>query len=99
MRILVVNDDLRLREAIVRAVCAAGDMAVVGSFGTPADGRRLLLEVQPDVPFVDLWVSDDDGIDLILLASGLVPYRDAMVVTIICDEPHMIASIEAGATG
>jgi len=99
MRVLVVDDDPGLREAFAGAVRATADMAVVGSVGTLSEGRRVLLEMRPDVLLVDLGLPDGDGIELIRLASGSVPDCDVMVVTIFGDEQHVLASIEAGATG
>jgi len=48
---------------------------------------------------IDLGLPDGSGIDLIRSVSQRKPDADIMVVTVFGDEQHVVASIEAGATG
>jgi DNA-binding NarL/FixJ family response regulator len=51
------------------------------------------------VLLVDLGLPDGSGIELIREVSRRHPATDIMVVSVFGDEEHVLASIEAGATG
>jgi DNA-binding NarL/FixJ family response regulator len=99
LRVLIVDDDPALRQAFGAAVQAAPDMLAVGSAASLAEGRHLLHNTRPDVLLVDLGLPDGNGIELIREAARTLPDCDVMVVTVFGDERHVLASIEAGATG
>ncbi len=65
--------------------------------GTTA--RDTLTRGAPDVLLVDLGLPDMSGIEIIRETAGRYPATDIMVVTVFGDEGHVLASIEAGATG
>ena len=99
LRVLIVDDDSALRSAFSAAVAAAPDMRAVGTAADLAEGTRLLRATRPDVLLVDLGLPDGDGISLIREAARTLPDCDVLVVTVFGDERHVLASIEAGATG
>ena len=96
--VLIVEDDLRFRDAFARSISLASDMTLVGSAADFASGLAQL-DKRPDVLLVDLQLPDGNGIDLIREVSRRHPNCDVMVVTIFGDERHVLDSIEAGATG
>jgi DNA-binding NarL/FixJ family response regulator len=98
IKVLIVEDDARFREAFADAITQAADMQLSGSAGDFASGLAML-QLQPDVMLVDLELPDGNGMDLIREAARLLPQCDVMVVTIFGDEQHVLRSIEAGATG
>ena len=71
-------------------------MAAVGDL---AAARQLLATHAPDVLLTDLGLPDGSGIDLIREAARAHPGTDIMVISVFGDEEHVVASIEAGATG
>ncbi len=99
LRVLIVDDDSALRSAFSAALAAAPDMQAVGVAADLAEGTRLLRATRPDVLLVDLGLPDGDGISLIREAARTLPDCDVLVVTVFGDERHVLASIEAGATG
>lgn len=99
LRVLIVDDDPAVLQPFAAAVEAADDMQVVGLAATLAQGRHLLLNTRPDVMLVDLGLPDGDGATLIREAARALPDCEAMVVTVFGDEAHVLAAIEAGATG
>lgn len=99
LRVLIVDDDPAVLQPFAAAVAAADDMQVVGQASTLAQGRRLLLNCRPDVLLIDLGLPDGDGTALIAEATLALPGCEAMVVTVFGDEAHVLAAIEAGATG
>ena len=97
--VLVVEDDQSFRLAFAQAIEGAEGLVLVGAAATFAEGRARLVETKPDVLLVDLGLPDGNGIDLIRLASETLPECEVMVTTVFGDEAHVIASIEAGASG
>jgi len=99
LRVLIVDDDPSVLQPFAAAVEAAGDMQVVGQAATLAAGLHLLRNTRPDVLLVDLGLPDGDGTTLIAEAARSLPDCETMVVTVFGDEAHVLAAIEAGATG
>jgi DNA-binding NarL/FixJ family response regulator len=97
-RVALVEDDPVQSTAIVQALAAAPDLELVGEAGDLAGGRRLLLQ-RPDVLLVDLGLPDGRGIELISECAQRLPETEIMVVTVFGDEPSVMQSIAAGATG
>ena len=97
--VMIVEDDERFRSAFAEMVSGAGDMELVGSAADLPQGLAMLRELRPDVLLVDLGLPSGSGIELIRDVRDHLPDTDVMVVTVFGDEPHVMASLEAGATG
>jgi len=97
--VLIVEDDERFRAAFASVVSGAPDLHLVGTASDLPQGLLLLRELKPNVLLVDLGLPSGSGIELIRYAHGHLPTTDVMVVTVFGDEPHVMASLEAGATG
>lgn len=97
---LIVDDLPEFREAFGDMIAATPDMALAGSSGTLAGGLALLDRGPFDILLVDLGLPDGSGLTLIREAMKRWPDRcDAMVISVFADEHHVLAAIEAGATG
>jgi DNA-binding NarL/FixJ family response regulator len=99
IRVAIVEDDVRCSRAFMAALSQADDMQWVGTAVDVHDGRHLLDRTRPDVLLVDLGLPGGSGIDVIRHARCHLPACEVMVVTVFGDEAHVVASIEAGATG
>lgn len=97
--VLIVEDDERFRAAFAATITAAPDLKLVGTASDLPQGLLLLRELKPDVLLVDLGLPSGSGIELIRHAHSHLPATDVMVVSVFGDEPHVMASLEAGATG
>jgi DNA-binding NarL/FixJ family response regulator len=97
--VLIVEDDERFRAAFASVIGAAPDLRLVGTAADLPQGLLLLRELKPDVLLVDLGLPSGSGIELIRYAHAHLPATDVMVVSVFGDEPHVMASLEAGATG
>jgi len=97
--VLIVEDDERFRAAFAATIGGAPDMKLVGTASDLPQGLLLLRELKPDVLLVDLGLPSGSGIELIRFAHGHLPRTDVMVVSVFGDEKHVMASLEAGATG
>jgi DNA-binding NarL/FixJ family response regulator len=96
--VLVVEDDRGFREAFANAVRSSEGLCLLGEAADYESGFSLL-DQRPDVVLMDLQLPDGNGIDLIREVSRRLPETDVMVITVFGDERHVLASIEAGATG
>ena len=99
LAIVLVEDDVAFQDAFRAAVGAASDLSVIGVAATVAQARILLQGPAADVLVVDLGLPDGSGIDVIREAHAVWPECAIMVSTTFADERHVIASIEAGASG
>ena len=99
MSVLVVEDQQRFREAFVQALARASDVELLGAASDLPQGRRMFDQRPPDILLVDLDLPGGSGIELIRHAARVRPQCDAVVISVFGDEQHVLASIEAGATG
>jgi len=99
LKVALVEDDAAFQEAFRTALAGAPDLAMVGLAATVAEARALLAGPPVDVLVVDLGLPDGSGVDVIGEAHARWPGCAIMVATTFADERHVIASIEAGASG
>jgi chemotaxis response regulator CheB len=79
LRVLVVDDDARVRRALRGLIECASDLTVVGEAGSTRSARRLDLELGPDVVVLDLLLPHvADGMEVLRGLRG----RDRPVVAI-----------------
>jgi DNA-binding NarL/FixJ family response regulator len=98
-RILVVDDDEAFRDSVRAAILPHEGLVLVAQAGSLAEAREVIARQSFDVALVDLGLPDGNGIELIRELARTRPETDVMVVTVFGDEAHVLASIEAGATG
>src|SRR6201999_3923337 len=97
--VLIVEDDLRLRESFVQAVSGAADLRLVGAADDLPEGLRWLDAMQPDVLLVAIGLPSGSGLELIRHAAKRSPQCNVMVITVFAEEQLVVDCIEAGATG
>jgi DNA-binding NarL/FixJ family response regulator len=97
--VLIVEDEPEFLRRFSEAVLADGGLRLIGAVSTGAAGLALLDAQPPDVMLVDLGLPDMDGVELIRHAARHQPACDVLVVTMFADDSHVMASLEAGATG
>lgn len=93
-RILVVEDDQAIRDALRRSLADRGHAVIVSPTGL--GGLETLLAEEPEVVLLDLGLPDVSGLRLIpmIRAASSVPI---LVITAQDDDPTMIAALDAGA--
>jgi DNA-binding NarL/FixJ family response regulator len=96
---MVVEDDPAFLARFCRIVAQSDELSLLAAVGDLASARRALERQAPDVLLTDLGLPDGSGIDLIRETATRHPTTDIMVITVFGDERHVVASIEAGATG
>jgi two-component system, OmpR family, KDP operon response regulator KdpE len=93
-QLLVVEDDERIRSALIRALRERGH--VVSSAGTALTGLKQAVEDRPDLVVLDLGLPDLDGRELLrmLRAVSAVP---VIVATARDDDDSIVQALDAGA--
>ena len=97
--VMVVEDDPAFLARFCRIVAGAPELSLIAAVGDMASARLAIARQAPDVLLIDLGLPDGNGVDLIRETSRAHPSTDIMVITVFGDEEHVLASIEAGATG
>ena len=93
-QLLVIEDDERIRSALIRALRERGH--AVSSAGTALAGLRQAVEDRPDLVVLDLGLPDLDGRELLrmLRAVSSVP---VIVATARDDDASVVRALDAGA--
>ena len=99
IKVAIVEDDMRVSASFAQMVRNGNGLELVGTAADGAGARKLLADCAPDVLLVDLGLPDISGIDVIRHGLQLHPQCMAMVITVFGDEKHVLAAVEAGATG
>jgi len=97
--VLIVEDEPEFLERFSQAVCSDANLHLLGAVASGREAIALLNDITPDVMLVDLGLPDIDGVQVIGHAAARHPGTDVLVVTMFGDDEHVLASIEAGATG
>jgi DNA-binding NarL/FixJ family response regulator len=99
VRVLLIDDDANMRSVVTRELLGDLRTDLVGAGSSVKDGRRLILQHEFDVMLVDLNLGDGNGFDLIEHMKIVRPMAEAIVVSAMEDEEHILRAFELGATG
>lgn len=99
IRVMVVEDDPAFLTRFCGIVASDPEFELFAAVGDLASARQAISKTAPDVLLVDLGLPDGSGIELIRETARRYPGTDIMVITVFNDEDHVVASIEAGASG
>jgi DNA-binding response OmpR family regulator len=89
--VLIVEDDLGVRQALERGLTRAYLTTAVASSG------EALRVADHDIALIDLSLPDGDGVDLCRQLRARHPERPIVVVTGKCGELDLVDALEAGA--
>ncbi|MBU1357451.1 MAG: response regulator transcription factor [Gammaproteobacteria bacterium] len=97
--VLIVEDEPEFLRRFSSAVLADASLALTAAVSTGGAALALLAEQSPDVVLLDLGLPDMEGVEVIRHVARHHPRCDVLVVTMFGDDRHVIAALEAGATG
>jgi DNA-binding NarL/FixJ family response regulator len=97
VRVLICEDDPRVREGLSRGLAEAG-FAVVGAVESGEAAVAAVRAAPPDVLLLDLELPGMSGLDVIAALGGRVP-TDILVLTTFDDEKRVYQAICGGAAG
>lgn len=94
IRVLVVDDSIVFREAIVRGLSACPDIEVVGRASDAYEARDRLLELEPDVMTCDVEMPKMNGIEFV---RRLLPQYPIPVIMVSGVSDAVFDALDAGA--
>ncbi|MDO9092679.1 MAG: response regulator transcription factor [Rubrivivax sp.] len=98
--VLLLEDDPATRERLQGIVCSAEGLQLLAAFGDVQSTLAWLAQnPPPQVLLSDLQLPDGSGIEVIRHLRRVSPQTESMVISVFGDEAHVVAAIEAGATG
>jgi DNA-binding NarL/FixJ family response regulator len=97
--VAIIEDQPVVRAHFKAIIDADPGLQLLGSASNGKEGRELIRTVEADIYLVDLGLPDFSGLDLLPEIVRYRPAANAMVISIFDDDKHVIAAIEAGATG
>jgi DNA-binding NarL/FixJ family response regulator len=97
--VLIVEDEPEFLHRFSLAVSADSQLQLLAAVSNGVSAKALLSAQSPDVMLIDLGLPDITGVEVIQHAARYCPDCDVLVVTMFADDAHVLASIEAGATG
>jgi DNA-binding NarL/FixJ family response regulator len=97
-RVIIIEDDARLRSYAKGALASAPEIAVVGDAGCLAEGLPLV-DLMPDLALLDLGLPDGNGITVIEAIRAKVPACKVLVFTVFEDRASVLGTLKAGADG
>jgi DNA-binding NarL/FixJ family response regulator len=97
--VLLVEDDEATRARLARAIETRPELRLSGVAASCREAIAALEREAPDVLLTDLGLPDGSGIDVIREVRRRGWATESMAITVFGDEQHVLAAIEAGATG
>lgn len=100
MRVILIDDETLVLDALERILASESEIDVVGTATTGRDGIRLAREARPDVVVTDLLLKGDtDGVEVTRRIRNALNPPAVLVVTSFDSETQMRGALEAGAVG
>ena len=97
IRVLVVDDNVSFRGALVSLLEGQPDIEVVGTAGSLSEARTMLKGV--DVALLDRGLPDGDGLELVGELRSVNPKARVFVISSTAEVIHPTDAMEAGADG
>ena len=98
IRVLLVDDHEIVRRGLADLLQGGGDIEVVASVGSVAEGRTAARRAQPDVAVLDVRLPDGTGLELCAeLTAGDTPTR-CIMLTSFADDHALVEAADAGAS-
>ncbi|HEX3023477.1 MAG TPA: chemotaxis response regulator protein-glutamate methylesterase [Lachnospiraceae bacterium] len=94
IRVLVVDDSVLFREAIVRGIGADSSIEVVAKAGDPFEARDMILKYEPDVMTCDVEMPRMNGIEFL---ERLLPQYALPVIVVSSVSEAVFDAMDAGA--
>jgi DNA-binding NarL/FixJ family response regulator len=99
VRILVVDDNKALRDAVGRLVKSVPGLEVCGEAENGREGVRKTIDLQPDVVLMDIAMPDVNGLEATRELRRVAPRTEVLVFTEHESRHAMQAAMDAGARG
>ena len=99
LRIIIVDDDERIRDALTLFFETRDEFALVGQAAHGVEAIQLCERLQPDIVLMDLKMPVMDGMTATRKIHERFPHISIIVLTNSSDGDHIKAALQAGASG
>ncbi len=99
LRIIIFEDNEKLRHSLVTLLGTSGNYDVVGDYGNVKEVSDIVHATFPDVVIMDIEMPEKDGISAVPLIKEIYPEASIIMYTQYEDEDKLFRSISAGADG
>lgn len=99
IRIVIVDDHIKVHRAIVAAIDLWDDLDLVGQASNGQEALELCAELQPDLVLMDVIMPVMDGIEATQALTERFPDIKVLALSSFQDEDSVRAMMEAGAIG
>lgn len=97
MRIVLIEDQILLRDTLIKALAQTRDIELAGHSDRASDVIELCKEHKPDVVLMDVFTKDGNGIDYTKLLKESFPDIKVFIMTGVEDDNLVKAAEKAGA--
>jgi len=99
IRLLLVDDHPLIRKALRDIIEREKDIEIIGEGCNGEEAVDLAQKLLPDVMIMDVSMPKMDGIEATRCIRGALPQINIIILTVYDDEQHVMAILEAGASG
>jgi DNA-binding NarL/FixJ family response regulator len=98
-RIIIFEDNDRLRESLVMLLQQSEDYVVVGHYNQCKSATEVILMHEPDVVLMDIDMPGKSGIEGVAMVKEARPGTAVIIYTVIEDNDKLFQCLCAGANG
>jgi DNA-binding NarL/FixJ family response regulator len=98
LRVLIIDEHEKVRQALEARLQTANDMEVVGCTGCWQEGIHQAVEHVADVVLLETKRSDEQGMAALRRLQAECPYTYVVVLTSYPDPKEKVEALEAGAS-
>ena len=98
-RVVIVEDDKRLREALRRAIDKSDGYTCVDNFGSGEMALKFIPQLKPDLVLMDIELNGMSGIECTARLKRDMPGLQVMVLTSFEDSDRVFKALKAGVCG
>src|SRR5690242_8024553 len=99
MKILIFEDNRRIRESLEMLLAGTRGFEVTGTFDTATDANHIASVYRPDVVLMDIDMPGVNGIEGVRLIKETNPNINIIMFTVFEDENKLFDCLAAGANG
>ena len=99
IRILLVDDHIKLRAGVRRLLEATRDMLVVGEAGDGIEALELVERLEPDVVLLDVEMPKMNGLQVVKQIADRHPGVKALALSAYDDRQYILGMLDQGAVG
>jgi DNA-binding NarL/FixJ family response regulator len=99
IRVVLIEDQRRMREGLAALIGGSAGMAVVGQYDCGEDAVARISDLGPHVVLVDLGLPGIPGAEVVTRIRNILPEVPILVLTVHGEDHHVFDALCAGACG